>query len=70
MAMTFKVEGMTCDGCARAVAQAIRKAVPGAEVTVERLSGRVTVEGTPREDDVGRAVRTAGFDYRGVIAEA
>ena len=55
MSDTYLVTGMTCEGCVRAVTNAIQRAVPGAAVEVELETGRVTVDGadggssSPRE---------------------
>ena len=40
---TYRVQGMTCEGCARAVTVAVRKQVPGAFVEVDVFSGFVRV---------------------------
>ena len=63
-ATTHRVSGMTCDGCARAVANTIREEAPGAEVAVDLAAGTVRVAGA---DDaaVRMAVDAAGFTYDG-----
>lgn len=66
MATTFRVDGMTCAGCARAVTNAIRAAAPDAEVEVDVARGLVTVAGAPAEAVVRNAVETAGFSFGGV----
>ncbi|WP_142846997.1 heavy-metal-associated domain-containing protein [Telmatospirillum sp. J64-1] len=68
MAKTYRVSGMTCGGCARSVEKAIQTSVPGAQVTIELQSGRVTVEGACSDDQIERAVTEAGFDYEGVAS--
>lgn len=65
MAESYKVDGMTCGGCARSVTNAITKAAPSAAVTVDLPSGTVTVDGGVPADTVKRAVEAAGFDFRG-----
>jgi copper chaperone len=57
----FKVDGMTCGGCAAAVERAIQAAAPAAKVKVDLLSGRVSVDNA---DDalVVQAVTGAGFE--------
>ncbi|MBM3505543.1 MAG: heavy-metal-associated domain-containing protein [Alphaproteobacteria bacterium] len=59
--LKIKVDGMTCDGCARSVSRAINTAYPRAKVAVDRPSGWVTIEGEVELVKVGEAVTTAGF---------
>ena len=60
-AVVLAVAGMTCGGCASAVARAL-SAVPGVtEARVDLTGGRVTVTGTARAQDLLAAVRDAGF---------
>lgn len=42
----FKVQGMTCGHCVRAVTSAITEADPEARVEVELAGGRVAVDST------------------------
>ena len=42
---TYRVSGMTCGGCVRAVTNAIKAAVPSARVDVDLAAGKVTVDG-------------------------
>lgn len=68
MAKTYNVLGMTCQGCANAVSNAIKEAVPGATIDVNLESNAVTVESAAgAEDDciVKKAVEMAGFEYAG-----
>lgn len=64
MSETYRVSGMTCGGCARAVTNAIKAAAPAAIVDVDLASGQVTVEGAGA-DAVHRAVEDAGFGFDG-----
>ncbi len=72
MARTYRVDGMTCGGCAASVERAIKAAVPGASVSVDLGKKAVTVDGaTDEATDDGRirqAVEAAGFTYEGVAA--
>jgi copper chaperone len=65
--ITLKVDGMTCEGCARAVTNAVRAARPGATVTVDLKGGTVVVDGV--EDGaaaaIGHAIADAGFEVPG-----
>ncbi len=64
---TYRVGGMTCDGCARAVTAAIHEAAPSLEdVRVDVGAGTVTVTGTAPATAIEGAVDGAGFDFKGV----
>ena len=65
MARTYRVEGMTCDGCVRAVTRAIARAAPAAKVAVDLQAGRVTVDGEAPPERVAQAVAAAGFAFKG-----
>ena len=65
MTSTYRVTGMTCDGCVRAVTRAVTRAAPQAKVAVDLESGRVTVDGEATPDAVKRAVEDAGFGFAG-----
>ncbi len=57
----LRVNGMTCQGCVRAITTAIGKAVPAAEVEVSLPENNVRIA----QGDVAAiaaAVRAAGFD--------
>ncbi|WPB57028.1 heavy-metal-associated domain-containing protein [Xylophilus sp. GOD-11R] len=58
----FKVEGMSCQHCVRAVTQAIEDLDPSAEVTVDLADGRVdvTAASQPREA-IRQAIQEAGY---------
>jgi len=58
---------MTCQGCARSVANAIKAAAPAVEVTVDLEANKVTVEGAADEAVVAQAVADAGFEFAGVL---
>lgn len=65
MSETYVVDGMTCDGCVRAVTKAIERAIPGATVSVELAAGKVTVRGADDDSVVAEAVDDAGFSFGG-----
>jgi copper chaperone len=58
---TYRVGGMTCDGCVKAVTRAIQRLDPDAAVSVDLANGKVDVDGTLAKDAVRRAVEGAGF---------
>ncbi len=68
--ITLRVEGMTCDGCARHVTEAL-KAVPGVEEAqvASWRSGQATViaGGNVADEALTNAVRDAG--YRAIVRE-
>ena len=65
MSDTYLVSGMTCEGCVRAVTNAIQRAVPGAGVDVDLETGKVTVDGGADGPAIARAVADAGFEFDG-----
>jgi len=64
MAKAYRVTGMTCGGCARSVEAAIKAEAPGATVTIDLGSAKVSVDGAS-EDQVKKAVDEAGFGFEG-----
>ena len=65
MTKTYRVLGMTCDGCANAVTNAIKTAAPEAAVEVDLEGKKVTVEGLGDDSVIQQAVEDAGFEYGG-----
>ena len=65
MSRTYRVQGMSCGGCVRAVTKAIRRRAPVAEISVDLDKGLVTVEGEAPEAEVREAVAQAGFEFGG-----
>lgn len=60
--MKFQVENMTCGGCARSVAAAIRQIDPTAEVTADPATGLVEVASARVTAEAARAaLDAAGF---------
>lgn len=51
---SYKIEGMTCAHCVRAVTQAIQQADPAATVSVDLAAGRADVSGGTA--DAGRII--------------
>lgn len=60
---TYRVTGMTCDHCVRAVTEEVSKVAGVTNVEVELASGTVTVSSdAPLDEDVVRAaVNEAGY---------
>lgn len=65
MTQRYRVSGMTCDGCARAVTNAIKSRVASAKVAVDLKSGEVQIDGPIDEATVSAAVADAGFTFGG-----
>jgi len=62
---TYKIDGMSCQGCVSSVQKALSAALPGAKVTVELDGGLAHVEGAHQAEAVKQAVEDAGFDFGG-----
>ena len=60
--LTLQVKGMTCNHCVKAVTQAVMEVDPGAQVKVDRPSGRVEVETSAGGAAVSAAVTEAGYE--------
>ncbi|MDX9742032.1 MAG: heavy-metal-associated domain-containing protein [Gammaproteobacteria bacterium] len=65
MALSLKIEGMTCSHCVEAVRRALA-AVPGVTrvLEVDRERGTASVEGEPRMADLIAAVEEEGYTAR------
>ncbi|WP_281977974.1 heavy-metal-associated domain-containing protein [Pseudorhizobium flavum] len=59
MTTTFNVPDMTCGHCEKSVRSALDQALPGATVTVDLDTKRVTVEGDAARAE--EAIRDAGY---------
>ena len=68
MTTTYRVDGMSCEGCKHAVTNAIRAAAPGAGIDIDLARGLVTVAGGTDAAVIRQAVETAGFDFAGVVS--
>jgi len=62
MAVTLKVQGMTCEHCVRAVTKALQ-AVPGVDhVSVDLAAGRAQVEGAADPQALVGAIKKEGYE--------
>jgi Au+-exporting ATPase len=59
--IVLAISGMTCGGCAGAVGRALSAVAGVVETRVDLASGRATVTGSARAEDLIRAVEAAGF---------
>lgn len=57
----FKVSGMTCSHCERAVTQAIQALDPQAQVQVDLAAGAVQVESSASEQAIRQAISEEGY---------
>ena len=57
----FKVEGMTCNHCVKAVTRAVQSVDPGAEVDVDLEGGKVRVKGNGSADALSQVITEAGY---------
>jgi copper chaperone len=64
-AISYRVTGMTCGGCARAVSKALAATAPSAKIEVDLGKALVAVAGGPDDDAVKAAIETAGFGFEG-----
>lgn len=65
MSTRYRIKGMTCGGCARAVTNAIRGVAAGARVDVDLPAGVVTVDAAVGEAAIAKAITEAGFEFAG-----
>lgn len=68
MTQAFRVTGMTCDGCARAVTKAIKAQAPASDVSVNLAAGTVTVSGAVDVKAMAAAIEDAGFGFGGAAS--
>lgn len=67
MIVQYKVDGMTCGGCANSVKRAITAVVAEAKVEVDLAQGTVLVEANCDDQVIGQAVEDAGFQFAGRV---
>ncbi len=65
MSTAYKVLGMTCEGCARSLENAMNTAAPGADIRVDLEGNRITITGFDDLDVIAEAVEAAGFAFGG-----
>ncbi|CAB3640942.1 MULTISPECIES: heavy-metal-associated domain-containing protein [Achromobacter] len=61
MSIEFQVADMTCGHCAKTITAAVAQAAPGATVTIDLPTHRVTVTGADDADKIEDAIRDAGY---------
>jgi len=60
--MKFKVQGMTCGHCVKAVTRAIQGVDDSARVDVDLASGFVEVSGTITSQEAIKAIQESGYE--------
>ena len=64
----FKVSGMTCGHCERAVTKAIHSVDPTARVNVDRLKGTVGTDSKADANSLAEAIRGEGYEAEPLAA--
>ncbi|MBT4932077.1 MAG: heavy-metal-associated domain-containing protein [Rhodospirillaceae bacterium] len=67
MSATYSVLGMTCQGCANAVTNAIKTAAPQSDISVNLDAKQITVDGCDDQAVIAQAVDDAGFEFAGSV---
>ncbi|MFZ3202677.1 MAG: cation transporter [Pseudomonas sp.] len=58
---TFRVEGMTCEHCVKAISEALLARDPAADVKVKLQGGEVRVSSSLSSDELIIAIAEAGY---------
>lgn len=67
---TFKVEGMTCGHCRRAVTSAVHNVDPKAEVHIDLVAGIVRTDSSAAGDRIAKAIGAEGYPASQMSAPA
>lgn len=65
MTQRYKIEGMTCGGCVRAVTRALQAAAPQARITVDLSSQTAEIDDSVPQATVAAAIDGSGFKFLG-----
>ena len=68
MEQSFKVAGMSCGHCVRAVTEAVQKVDQAALVQIDLPTGTVTVQSSAEPTALGAAIAGAGYEVQGTAA--
>lgn len=63
---TYRVNGMTCGGCAKHVEKALRKVAGVQAATVDAAKGVAVVEGSATLEALRASVAEAGYELAGL----
>ena len=61
----YRIQGMTCGGCAKHVEKALRSVAGVAVVATDVAKGTASVEGTASFEDMAASVAAAGYELVG-----
>ena len=67
---TFKVEGMTCAHCERAVTEAVHSIDPTAQVAVDLKAGTVTTSSGAPVEKLEQAIQAEGYEAHSIASAA
>jgi copper chaperone len=59
--MELRVDGMTCEGCVKAVTKAVQRIAPDARVDIDLAAGTVTIDAAVPSGQFAAAIEAAGF---------
>lgn len=59
--MNFRIENMTCGGCARGVTRAIKEVDPDANIITDPPSRSIKIETIASQAEIVSALNSAGF---------
>lgn len=62
--LLMQVEGMTCQGCVKAVTKAVHRLDPAATVEVDLDHGRVHINTCAQSLEVAQVLNAAGYEAR------
>lgn len=63
--MDFRIENMTCGGCAKSVTKAIQSVDPNAQIETDPASRMVRVETTATPEALRQVLEEAGYPAAG-----
>lgn len=66
MTIQFNVPDMSCGHCVSAITAAVQQVAPGATVTTDLASHKVSIEGSDDTAGVQQAILDAGYDAQPV----
>ena len=61
MKQVFEVEGMSCNHCAKAVTQAVKRREPRAQVQVDLTGKKVEIESSQSRQALAQAIADEGY---------
>jgi copper chaperone CopZ len=65
MDRTYRVAGMSCEGCVTSLTKAVRKRAPELDFRVQLQPGAIVVHGDHAPELIAQAIAAAGFAMEG-----